>query len=713
MARAPWYPAIPEALRPEFEAERRRRTLEAVWAVNVIALMMYPVTTILDWVIAPLQYRDLSIVRFSETGALVLMLVFLRWMRRTGRGERWAYALAWGLAMVIAFSLDGFAVVMGGPGHYYYAGLTLLLTAVLVAYPWDMVRTGALVAALVLQFNVVLLLADPGWTWLGYLQSNYFYLGTIFIGLVWRITSERIYRQEFLQRKDAEAGRANLAATLRSIGDGVITADRQGRVVLMNRVAESLTGWTQDQAAGRPLDDVFHAVDSLHRKPLGDIVTQVLATGGSAVVSLPAVLVSREGVERSIEEGVAPIRDPESGITGAVLVFRDVTTKRRMEEELQRAHKLESVGLLAGGIAHDFNNLLTAIWGSVSLARSGDPSDPTPSRWLTEAEKGLMRARDLTQQLLTFSKGGAPILRTARIGDLITDSAAFSLRGSNVRCEMSIPADLWPVEVDESQMSQVISNLAINADEAMPDGGVIRVSGRNVPAGEPLPVSIPAGRCVEISLSDQGVGIPPELRGRVFDPYFTTKKKGSGLGLAICYSIVHKHGGGITLESEPGRGTTVRLYLPASAKAIQEAVEPPSVNPVGQGRVLVMDDDASLLDVCSQLLVRQGYQVQTVPGGAEAVTAYADARANGRPFDVVILDLTVPGGMGGREAARRILDHDPRACLVVASGYSNDPVMSEHRAYGFRGVIPKPYDPASLGRTLREILAEDRTFGSP
>jgi PAS domain S-box-containing protein len=697
---------IPPELRRDYEAERRRKTFRAVWGVTIIALLMYPATTLLDWVIARDHYRELSIARFSETGALLLLLLVLRWMEKSGRAERLAHVMAWVLAGVIAVSLDAFVLILGGPSSPYYGGLTLLLTAVLVAYPWEIARTAWLVLAIVAQFNLVMVLADPGWPWIGYFIANYFYVGTIFIGLVWRITSEKLNREEFLQRKSAQAEQSNLAATLLGIADGVITTDTMGNVVLMNRVAQELTGWSRDEALGRPLEDVFRISGRDDANPDDHPVARVLAAGQIFANPRPVSLVSRQGRERFIEESAGPIQDGDGGVTGVVLVFRDVTLRRRMEEELQRAHKLESVGLLAGGIAHDFNNLLTGIWGSVSLARSDVPADGEANTWLAEAEKGVMRARDLTQQLLTFSKGGAPIRRTARIGDLIADSARFSLRGSNVRCEVSIPDDLWSVEVDESQMSQVISNLVINADEAMPAGGRIRVSARNLPNGAALPPSLPAGRYIEVAVEDEGIGIAPEHLARVFDPYFTTKKKGSGLGLAICFGILQKHEGLITVDSELGKGSTFRIHLPASTKAPTPRVDDEPHPLSGRGRALVMDDDPSIRDVSSMMLSRLGYEVQTAADGAEAVEAYLRAMESGRPFTFAIMDLTVPGGMGGLEAARAVLAIDPDARLIVSSGYSNDPIMSEYRDHGFRGVIPKPYEPALLGRTVQDALSK-------
>jgi PAS domain S-box-containing protein len=505
--------------------------------------------------------------------------------------------------------------------------------------------------------------------------------------------------------KDALAAeKERLAVTLRSLGEGVITTDTAGRIVLLNRVAEELTGWSQASASGRLLGEVFRVLDDATREPADDPVARVQETGRIVKIPRRTVLVSKDGTQRVVAGRSAPIRDDGSRLVGVVVVFRDVTEQLRMEEEARRTQKLESLGLLAGGIAHDFNNLLTGILGNVSLARLRSGDDPEQDEWLKEAERAIERARGLTQQLLTFSKGGAPIRRTARIGELIAESARFSLRGSNVRCECAIAPDLWSVEVDEGQMSQVIANLVVNAVEAMPDGGTVRVNARNHVPGSPLPVDLPEGRYVEIAISDEGIGIPEELRHRIFDPYFTSKKRGSGLGLTTSDAIVRKHDGKVTVESRTGQGSTFTVFLPASfgepaPRAVDAAPRP------GHGRILVMDDDAVIRTVCSRMLAYLGYECETACDGAEALRVYATARDAGRPFDAVIMDLTVPGGMGGKEGVRRLLEIDAAAKVVVSSGYSNDAIMSDYRSHGFVGVVVKPYELNTLGRTLREVLS--------
>jgi CheY-like chemotaxis protein len=325
---------------------------------------------------------------------------------------------------------------------------------------------------------------------------------------------------------------------------------------------------------------------------------------------------------------------------------------------------------------------------------------------LGEAEKASVRAKDLTQQLLTFSKGGAPVKRTASIPDLLRDSVWFALSGSNVRCDLSIPGDLWPVEVDQGQISQVIHNLIINADQAMPAGGIIKVYAQNVFVEQQhrLPPAALGRTYVRLSVQDEGIGIPAENLTRVFDPYFTTKQKGSGLGLATCYSILKNHDGYITVESEMGQGTTFHAYLPATSKKRIRRRETREGPVVGRGLILVMDDEEILRNFVGDLLDYLGYEVEFAVDGEETIDLYVKAMEAGDPFDCVIMDLTIPGGMGGREAIQKLREIDPEVTAVVSSGYSDDPVMADFERHGFRGVVAKPYDAGQLSEVLHRVI---------
>ena len=458
----------------------------------------------------------------------------------------------------------------------------------------------------------------------------------------------------FIRVKDLRqlaAERERLAVTLRSIGDGVISTDSDGNILLMNKVAEELTGWTNLEALGQPFKVVFQTVDSKTLSPLTDPMRRIMDRG--VVVGQPthSLLNSRDGSQRKVAHSGAPIRDEESKVVGVVLVFRDVTAKEKMEEELLKSEKLESVGLLAGGIAHDFNNLLTGIMGNVALAKMDADPDSSIAGSLAEAEKACQRAADLTRQLLTFSKGGAPIKRAASIGDLITESATFALRGSNVRSDITIAENVWTTEIDEGQISQVIQNLTLNGDQAMPDGGILRIAVENTPLRLDTTLPLPAGNYVKIAVSDSGVGISTEHLVQIFDPYFTTKQSGSGLGLATSYSIITKHGGHLQVESVLGEGSTFTIYLPASDQMeLRLRLDDDLVH--GSGRILVMDDEEPVLTFAERVLERLGYDVVLARNGGEAVDRDRDALTTGQPFAAVVLDLTVPGGMGGQRDHR-------------------------------------------------------------
>jgi CheY-like chemotaxis protein len=385
------------------------------------------------------------------------------------------------------------------------------------------------------------------------------------------------------------------------------------------------------------------------------------------------------------------------------MILQDVTARKKYEEELQKAEKLESIGVLAGGIAHDFNNLLTGVLGNISIARIHAPADGNVQQNLSKAEKACLRARDLTRQLLTFSKGGAPVRKAMSIADILKESAEFSLRGSNVRCEFDLPADLPAVEIDEGQIAQVLNNLIINADQAMPDGGILRVGAGTVEVTGADSLPLKPGRYLRVTVADTGIGIPKEALPRIFDPFYTTKEKGSGLGLTTVYSVVRNHEGLVTVDSEPGVGTTFFLFLPVSRNAPRGEAKPES-GP-GKRRVLVMDDEGMVREVALEFLGHLGFEGTAVEGGEEAVAAYRDAREAGRPFSAVIMDLTIPGGMGGKEAVRRLHDLDPGVRAIVSSGYSNDPVMADPARFGFRGVIAKPYRMRELREVLEGVLS--------
>ena len=478
---------------------------------------------------------------------------------------------------------------------------------------------------------------------------------------------------------------------------------QDGQIRYANPACETLSGYSWDEFRQRPPqvgeflahEDRARVVGYYARRLQGEAVPECYE----------ATLVRKDGQRVMVE--IKPCVISYQGQPAIMALLRDITDRRQWEEALLQAKKLESVGVLAGGIAHDFNNLLTAILANISLAkRYADPHGKTFGR-LTAAENACRRAAELTHQLLTFAQGGAPMRRTMAITDLLHDAVDFALRGSNVRGDVLLPAQLWPVEIDPGQIHQVLHNVILNAQQAMPQGGVVEVRADNLPSDAALPPLLPPGRWIKISIRDRGCGIPADQLPNIFDPYVTTKARGSGLGLTIAHNIITKHDGYITVASEVGGGTTVALYLPASAHPLDPTPATPSPPVVRQETILVMDDDAAIRDVLVDMLTQLGYQSQCVREGAEAVALYQQARDMGQPFAAVLLDLTIPGGMGGRETVAHLRAIDPQVRAIVSSGYATDPLMAHYSAYGFRGVLGKPYTVEGLEEVLQRVL-EDR-----
>lgn len=393
-----------------------------------------------------------------------------------------------------------------------------------------------------------------------------------------------------------------------------------------------------------------------------------------------------------------------------IFVFaRDITEEKKAEGERQKIQRLESIGILAGGIAHDFNNFLSGIIGNISLAILEAKDNATLVNILNEAKDATDLAKNLTKQLLTFSNGGAPIKEMTSIGNIIKETAKFTLRGSNVRCLFDLPDNIWKVHADKNQISQVISNLIINADQAMPEGGSIRIKLENTVVKEDSQLPLNKGEYVKITVEDSGLGISEKYLPKIFDPYFTTKQKGSGLGLATTYSIIEKHNGYITVDSKLGSGTTFYIYLPATVtKEPAKANDPEEEKTeAAKGKILLMDDEKIVRNALRRMLESIGYEVEFTKNGEEALEKYKEASKEGVSFDAVILDLTVPGGMGGKETIEKLLEIDPEVKALISSGYSNDPVMANYKNYGFKGIIVKPYDTRALSKAVSKLLKKN------
>lgn len=504
--------------------------------------------------------------------------------------------------------------------------------------------------------------------------------------------------RDVTERKRAEALRESeesFHALADNANDGILVSDQAGFHVYANRRMSEIIGYGVDDLVG------MHFRDLLPPEELSKVAERFKkrVEGESAPWQYETVLQRKDGSLVPVE--ITSSRTTWRGKFGVIVIVRDVSQRRRMEEDMVRIGKLESLGLLVGGIAHDFNNILTAVLGNISIVQArAEPGSPTQER-LAMAEKAALRARDLVRQLITFSRGGAPARKKVSIADLVRRSAGLALGGSNVRSECLLPGNLWPAEADEEQFLQALTHVLMNADESMPGGGVIRIEAENVLVDDTLGLPVDPGRYIRVSIRDHGPGIAPEHLRRIFDPYFTTKKKARGLGLAITDSIVRRHGGYVSVESMPVSGTVFHLYFPASQT---QAEAPPSDRgvpvPGQRRRILVMDDEEAVRDALGRMLIHLDCDVAAAADGAEAVEIFRTARESGQPFDAVIMDLTIPGGMGGKEAVRRVLELDPQARIIVSSGYSDDPVMADFRTHGFCAVLPKPYRIDELQNTL-------------
>ncbi len=533
-------------------------------------------------------------------------------------------------------------------------------------------------------------------------------------------------RRETRRALAAESER--LAVTLGSIADGVISTNLVGVVVQANDAALKLLDVHRDNFIGEPLDEYVEFLDEGTRLAVRSPVSCALTTGQPCAVSLAGItlLHTPAGLEFAVAGNAAPIRDQEGQTLGAVLVFRNITERRRTEQELLKLSKQESLGQLAGRIAHDFNNLLTVILGNLSLAKILlNPADAALRR-LVDTEKACLRAKDLTRQLLAFARGGLPVRKPLALEPQVRESTRLILQDANVPYRLNWPEPLPQVNADAEQLHQVLYELLTNAMHATPVGGAIHVRGELVKLDEDSTLPLPKGDYVRLSVRDEGRGIPASQLTRVFEPFYTTKENARGLGLATCFLIARNHDGFMTVDSAPNYGTTFYLYLPAlppttpvapplerpvSMRVTEEpGVDPYAPVPIPPGsadtrRVLVMDDEAPICELAAELLTRAGYAVGTASDGEEAVRLYRDALGSGQPYDVVILDMTVRGGMGGREAVQRLLKIDPAVRAIVSSGYSQDTTMNRYRDYGFCGVVSKPYSVSELTQEIEQAVA--------
>jgi two-component system cell cycle sensor histidine kinase/response regulator CckA len=516
-----------------------------------------------------------------------------------------------------------------------------------------------------------------------------------YFGRVWYIRdiTERKQMEEALRESEERYRR------LVEHSPEAIFIHNSGRFVFMNPAAAKLLGAEcPEDLYGRAALDFVHP-DYLEM--VRQRIENARSFGDNPLTE--ELLVRLDGSTVPVE--MVSIHFNYQGMGSVLAIARDVSERKKMQEELLNAQKLESLGILAGGIAHDFNNILTGILGNLSMAKTRLDPAHTIARYLDDCEKAVGQASKLTRQLLTFARGGEPVKKLINPAPLISETASFALRGSNVRSVLQLDPQLWSVEADSGQLNQALQNILINAVQAMPGGGEVTIRARNELLEPENTNQLPPGNYLRIEVEDCGCGIPSEHLARIFDPYFTTKPEGNGLGLASVYSIVKRHGGVVNVSSSVGAGSCITILLP-SLPGGQPEIEALKKGPelVGTGRILIMDDEELIRDIASEILAFMGYDVESCANGKEAVEMFRNARQKGLSFDAVILDLTIPGGMGGKEAAAHMLEIDPDAVLIVSSGYSNDPVIANFRQYGFSGVVSKPFDAEGLALELERLI---------
>ena len=532
--------------------------------------------------------------------------------------------------------------------------------------------------------------------------------GIIFFSAVILLFLNQRLHREVRERKQAvmalHSSEREKTVVLNAMTEIVTYLDRKRRIIWGNHAAAQRMGLSAEEITGYSCQDLWQHPKNLCR-PCP--VSKAINSGETREDEIE----SNDG--KAWLTRAYPVKDDDNQVIGVVCLAKDITLKQKQEGELLRTKKLESIGVLAGGIAHDFNNMLTAVMGYIALAQMKIKPESKTSGFLVDAEKAAMRARDLAQKLLTFSKGGEPVKKRAQISKSLIHSIDLVLSGSNIDHELICPEDLFPVEFDQTQIEEAFRNILTNAKEAMPNGGHITIKAENVFSGEKSLFNQRKGNYVKVAFIDKGSGIPDELLEKIFDPYFSTKemgvKKGMGLGLSITHSIIKKHHGLITVKSVLGKGATFNIFLPTTIQPDKSSEKVAVTTPIyndHKGRILVMDDEKMIWEVAGQMLTHLGYEIACAANGNEALEIYQEAMNKGTPFKAVILDLTIKGGLGGKDTIAKLLEIDPDIKAFVSSGYSDDPVVTGYKAYGFFGVIVKPYNIKELSEALAAIHNE-------
>lgn len=732
----------PDYIRQELNRHFQEWAIKAAFIGAGIFLALSP----LDFASSPEHARRFLGYRIATAAGLVIIAGLAGRMRRPA-----AVRLAVFVAIILsAVALEAMILDFGGHASPYGIGMILLAVVVLGFIPAGVGFASLLAGCIFAVYLIPILIRGQITESRFFAVSSFLFLCILFIGVAVRwlnlrhhvreislrhdlirhqeeleaevaqhAKTESMLRMETEQRRDGDDRLRLYAAAVEGAAEGIYIVDPEGSILYCNQASADQLGFPLEEMRARSVRDLIGWPETLER-----IILPAISRVGYWAGEVPGFM--KDGHLRSLWLTASLVRDDAGRPIAVVGITKDLSAQKKVEDDHIKTQKLESIGVLAGGLAHDFNNLLTIILGNLDLARLFAGENPDIIEALDHAAEASLRAGDLTRQLITFSKGGQPVKQIADIGQLIKDTVVFAASGSNVAYDFTISDGLPPVEFDEGQMRQVVHNLVQNAKEAMSGGGTLRVRVREIHLAAGEISSLPAGRYVQTDFTDHGTGIAQEHLHQIFDPYFSTKEmsavKGRGLGLAVSYSIIRNHGGAITVDSRFGAGTTFSVFLPASGDETSETDEepaavapvappitpapsrrPPAASPPGpmRGRVLVVDDETLMLEMAGTALCQMGYDAELCRDGAEAIVRYQIGLDSGKPFAAVILDLTVPGGMGGRETLGRLREIDPSVQAAISSGYTNDPIATTYGSEGFAAFVAKPY----TLKTLEELLA--------
>ncbi|UNC92250.1 hybrid sensor histidine kinase/response regulator [Candidatus Contubernalis alkaliaceticus] len=686
----------------DWQEKRQKSLAELSLAAHIMA---YLITIIILIVVANLKeytfYTSTIILMSTILPAAIFILMDYHYFQR---GHKQSVLLCWNITKhTVLFLVITVVLANSQREHLWLFGsiylLPVALSCITLGKRWGIAFAGASMISLFLLWRGM----DFTWNQAAEPFEALLVLGGILFILAWFLSGilevEKENAGQLRQERDL------IARMMDTSPAGIMVLDRCCNIIYVNTRLEQIF-----DLKGPALQELFNkkitgSEDNVFRSP-AEVFWKVLA-GGEPVYNNSGTIHHNEEETIYLSISGAPIFDPAGDVEQVVLTVNDITQQKKMNEEILKADKLDSIGLLAGGIAHDFNNFMAVILGNISLVKIRN-KDKKISVNLEHMENASLQARELTRKLFVFAKGGAPVKKTVHMQKLLMDTVGFVLSGSMSVHEIQVAEDLYPVEADESQIGQVINNIVINAVQAMPGGGKISLSACNITLeGNEIKnvLPLPPGDYVRISIVDEGVGIPANQLDKIFDPFYSTKLKGSGLGLATSHTIIQNHGGIIQVESQPGLGSNFFVYLPAYAGPYLEPQENKQLY-FGEGRILIMDDDELILKTCSEMLKYLGYHVSCAYNGAEAIRLYKEALSEKAesPFIAVILDLTIPGGMGGKEAIKQLRKIDPEVKAIVSSGYSDDPVIANYQYYGFSECVNKPYQIKQISRALAKII---------